>query len=299
MGKYKIMKEKRLIRFDWAIKRLLRNKADYTVLEGFLSVLLNDDIKIKNIKESEGNKEHADDKFNRVDMLVENAKGELLIIELQTSAEVDYYLRMLYGVSKAITEHMAASDGYHKVRKVYHINILYFTMGDGSDYVYHGTTEYRGIHSDTILQLTPKQKEFFAKENVRDLYPEYYILCVNEFDNVAKSSLDEWIYYLKNTEIPEDFTARGLPEAREKLLFDNMTEEEKSAYLYYLGQTRFEQNSIRTSYQSGKFDGRVEGKAEGRDEKAIEIAKQMKDAGEPTSKISKFTGLPQSDIEKL
>ena len=92
-----------LIRFDWAIKRLLRNKADYTVLEGFLSVLLNDDIKIVNINESEGNMEHADDKFNRVDILVENSGGELMIVEVQNSFEVDYLLRMLFGVSKAVT----------------------------------------------------------------------------------------------------------------------------------------------------------------------------------------------------
>ncbi len=46
---------KRLIRFDWAVKRLLRNKANFVILEGFLSELLSDDIKINNILESEGN----------------------------------------------------------------------------------------------------------------------------------------------------------------------------------------------------------------------------------------------------
>jgi hypothetical protein len=58
-----------LIRFDWAIKRLLRNKANFTVLEGFLSELFYDDIKINKILESESNQESADDKFNRVDIL--------------------------------------------------------------------------------------------------------------------------------------------------------------------------------------------------------------------------------------
>jgi len=95
-----------LIRFDWAMKRLLRNKADYTVLEGFLSVLLNEDIKIINIKDSESNQEYADDKFNRVDILVENSSGELVIIEMQNNSEVDYLLRMLYGVSKAVIIHI-------------------------------------------------------------------------------------------------------------------------------------------------------------------------------------------------
>ena len=140
-----------LIRFDWAMKRLLRNKADYTVLEGFLSVLLEEDIKIINIKESESNQEHVDDKFNRVDILVENRAGELLIIEMQNNSEVDYLLRMLYGVSKTITEQLKKGDRYEKICKVYHINIVYFRLGDGKDYVYRGVADFRGIHHNNIL----------------------------------------------------------------------------------------------------------------------------------------------------
>ncbi|WP_448529757.1 hypothetical protein, partial [Raineya sp.] len=59
---------KKLIRFDWAIKRLLRNKANFVVLEGFLSELLFEDIKIKEILESEGNQDSWEDKYNRVDI---------------------------------------------------------------------------------------------------------------------------------------------------------------------------------------------------------------------------------------
>ncbi|MDR2728691.1 MAG: Rpn family recombination-promoting nuclease/putative transposase [Chitinispirillales bacterium] len=285
------MKSGRLIRFDWAIKRLLRNKADHSVLEGFLSVLLDDDIKIISVKESEGNQEHALDKFNRVDMLVENANKELFIIEIQNSEEVDYYLRMLYGVSKAITEHISIGSSYKKVRKVYHINILYFRMGDGKDYVYHGFTEYRGIHSDTVLQLTTEQKDFFAKEHIRDLYPEYYILCIEDFDNVAKNSLDQWIYYLKNTEIPEDFTARGLKEAREKLLYDNLSEEEKRAYAHHLKQTNYERNAIETSLAKGIEQGKTE--------KAIETALKMLKKGVSIEDICEYTGLTVRQVQEL
>ena len=45
----------RYIRFDWAIKRLLRQKANFGVLEGFLTVFLNEEVKIIDILESEGN----------------------------------------------------------------------------------------------------------------------------------------------------------------------------------------------------------------------------------------------------
>ena len=69
------MGKSNLVRFDWAAKRLLRNKSNFVVLEGFLSVLLEDKIRIERILESEGNQQKFDDKFNRVDMLAENSKA--------------------------------------------------------------------------------------------------------------------------------------------------------------------------------------------------------------------------------
>jgi len=99
---------KKLIRFDWAMKKMLRHKANFDILEGFLTELLGADIKIKQILDPEGNKETEDDKFNRVDILVENDKGELVIIEVQNTQEYDYFHRMLFGASKAITEHITS-----------------------------------------------------------------------------------------------------------------------------------------------------------------------------------------------
>jgi hypothetical protein len=64
-----IWKKSNYIRFDWAIKRLLRQKANFVVLESFLSSLLNETVRIERILESEGNKDTEDDKFNRLDML--------------------------------------------------------------------------------------------------------------------------------------------------------------------------------------------------------------------------------------
>jgi hypothetical protein len=37
---------RKLITFDWALKRLLRSKANFDILEGFFSELLKEDIKI-------------------------------------------------------------------------------------------------------------------------------------------------------------------------------------------------------------------------------------------------------------
>ena len=247
-----------LVRFDWAMKRLLRNKANFAVLEGFLSVLLKETVKIIKITDAEGNKAKEALKFNRVDILVENDRKELIIIELQNCSEVDYFFRMLFGVSKAITDHLEMGDRYVEVRKVYHINIVYFELGQGIDYVYHGSTEFRGIHRNDVLKLNAKQKELFSKETVSELYPEYYILRVEDFDDAAKDSLDEWIYFLKNNAIPEEFTAPGLPEARKALRYYKLSDEERRNYDFHVDQARYEQNVINDSIEKGKAEGKAE-----------------------------------------
>ena len=146
------------IRFDWAMKRLLRDKANYVVLEGFLSTLLNNDIRIHRFLESESDPSDASDGFNRLDMLVEDQRGELVIIEIQNTRELDYFHRMLYGTSKAIVEYIKLGDVYGNIRKLYSINIVYFDLGQGTDYVYHGKTHFYGLHDKTDeLHLSVRQ----------------------------------------------------------------------------------------------------------------------------------------------
>ena len=148
---------KKLISFDWAIKKLLRNKANFVVLEGFLSELLFDNIKIKQILESEGNQETDDDKFNRVDILTQNSKNELIIIEIQSTYEIDYFHRMAYG--KAIAENHTLGTKYSEIKKVISINIVYFNLGQGQDYIYKGRTTFTGLHQ--------KEKNFCKTRNCR------------------------------------------------------------------------------------------------------------------------------------
>ena len=125
--------ERKLVSFDWAVKKLLRSKANFEVLEGFLSELLFDDIKILEVLESESNCENVNDKFNRVDIKVKNSKNEIIIIEVQFDDERDFFQMLLYSSSKNICEHLDRGDPYSDVIKVISINILYFDLGEGSD----------------------------------------------------------------------------------------------------------------------------------------------------------------------
>ena len=257
------MKVRNMISFDWAMKRLLRNKANFEVLEGFLSELLSRKIIIKYIGESEGNMTKKEDKTNRVDILVEADDSELVIIELQYDSVDEYFQRMLYGVSKSITEHIFVGEEYSKVRKVYSVNIVYFDLGSGDDYVYHGFTNFKGLHTQNELLLSPDQRQLYGKSAIRELYPEYYIIKVNGFNDAAKDSLDEWIYYLKNNRIKDEFTAKGLHKAREILAFDTLTEDEQKLYLRDADEKVMRDAEIRSALNKGRNEGKAEGEAIG------------------------------------
>ncbi len=298
---------KELIRFDWAIKRLLRNKANFVVLEGFLSELLFEDIKIKKILESEGNQEYDEDKFNRVDILTENSKNELIIIEIQTTYEIDYFHRMAYGTSKVITENLEKGQKYHKIKKVIAIHIVFFDLGQGQDYIYKGQTDFKGIHNQDTLNLSEAQKKTFFKERVADIFPEYYLLKVNQFNDVAKNTLDEWIYFLKNDEVKDDFKAKGLKEANHVLDIMRLGKKERYGYNRYLDSLHLKASeafSLKIKYkEEGREEGRKEGLQEGIEkgkvEEKIEIAKNLLKLGLEIEFIKKSTGLSEQEINSL
>lgn len=94
------MARERYVSFYWAMKRILRDKANFDVLEGLMTVLLDEPVKIVEILESDGNQENEIDNFNRVDIKASNSKGELIIVEVQQIREFYFLQRILYGVAQ-------------------------------------------------------------------------------------------------------------------------------------------------------------------------------------------------------
>lgn len=275
---------KKLIRFDWAIKKVLRHKANFKILEGFLTELLRFEVTIVDVLESEGNKESADDKYNRVDILVKAADGELMLVEVQNESQVDYFQRMIYGVSKLITEYIKEGAPYSEVKKVYSINIVYFGLGQGTDYVYEYNGQFVGIHNGDILQPTLTQQREYHVAAVKDIFPKYYVLKVNNFDDVAKSTLDEWVYFLKNSEIKASFSAKGLQEASQKLQEESLTDEERAAYHRFQESRRIERSEIETALKEGEEKG------------MSQLVHNIHRNGYGVEEIAQLTGLP---IEKV
>ena len=245
-----------LIRFDWAMKYILRDKANFDILEGFLSALLQESITILKILESESNQDDKTDKFNKVDLLVEDSKKRRIIIEIQNNRERHYLERLLYGTSKVIVENMDLGSGYGSVVKVLSISIVYFNLGKGDDYMYYGGTNFIGVNTKTPLIVKERHqntKLFGPKYQFKEknIFPEYYLIRVGEFENIIKSPIDEWIYMIKNSEVREDFQSKNIDKAGEKLRVMNMSEEERRKYEKYLENVASEKDVMETAREEG------------------------------------------------
>lgn len=318
--KQKVMEQKdRYIRFDWAVKRLLRNKANFGVLEGFLTVLLGEPIRIVEILESEGNQQRENEKFNRVDIKARNSKDEIIIVEVQNTREIYYLERILFGVAKAITEHIELGELYSEVKKVYSVSILYFDIGKGNDYLYHGQNSFVGVHTGDFLEVTTKEKDAIVRKLPAEIFPEYFLIRVNEFNKVAVTPLEEWIEYLKTGIIRPDTKAPGLEEARRKLIYYNMDRAEQLAYDEHINAVMIQNDVLSTAAEEGRQEGRQEGwqkgmqegreegmqegrkegREEGREERNVENARTMKSLNISSEVIHQVTGLSIKDIEGL
>lgn len=291
------------VKFDYAMKTLLRNKANYDVLEGFIEVFLGKKCKILNILESESNQESEEDKYNRVDIKAVDDKGEIFIVEVQTTRYTYYMERILFGVSKAVVEQIENGDDYGKIKKVYSISIIYYDFGIGEDFIYEGRTSFVGVNKNDKLKISRKEDltlEEIEKGDSRqfkytnlepgDIMPVYYLIRVNQYRESVRNAMTEWMDFLKNNSIRPDTQVPGLNTAKEKLEFDRMSPEEKARYLRHQESLHNEFDAIRWATASGKVEGRKE--------RSIEIARSLKASNIDINVIMASTGLTQKEIEE-
>jgi len=299
------MANKKLIRFDWAMKYILRNKANFDILEGFLSNLLKEDIHVLDILESESNTDAENRKFNRVDLKCKDSKGKIIIIEIQNQREVDYLQRILWGASKALVEGLHLGSRYKEVAKVISISILYHTMRvddkENNDFIYYGTTELHGIHTKKplVLHETTSKTDIVSMVTSKDVFPEYYMIYVEKFQDMINDDIDEWVYFFKNAEIKDDFKSPGLLLAAKRLDYLKMNEKDRCAYDAYLAYLGEELDIIDTAKEEGHKEGHKEGRVEGISDTMVLVATRLLKANEPIEKIQMITDLSVDTIKEL
>ena len=159
-----------------------------------------------------------------------------------------------------------------------------------------------GVHTHDSLRITRKEQDALVGRRPEEIFPEYILIRVNEFNQVAVSPLEEWMAYLKDGVIRPDTKAPGLHEAREKLRYYAMSDKERKAYVAHMEALVVHNDVIKTAKREGRWEGLAEGRAEGRAEGLaegkIEVAKKLKSLGVDVKTIMQASGLTEEQIEQ-
>ena len=296
------------IRFDWAIKRLLRQTENFDILEGFLTVFLGEKIEIVEILKSKGPRQKENEKFNRADIKVRNSKGETNIVEIQNTTLLHYCESRLLAEADDKSADFNIGDNAEDIKGVYFINVLHFDIGQGADYVYKGKDHLLGLHTNIELRLFDHQRNTLLRSFPKELNATYYLIRTRNFNLQVVSPMEEWMLYLSKGVISESTQTPGLKEAYAKLKCDDMSKAEKYAYFEYLnavmiqndvlGNARREGLAIGEAMAEGWAEGRAEAQAENR-KKLLESARSMLADGLSVDKVVVYTGLSEDEVKGL
>jgi len=317
--------ERTIISFDYAIKDILRDKANFDVLSGFLTELLEKPVNVQEILESEGDAKSKDDKVNRLDLKAKIDDGELAVFEIQYFDQVDFLGKILFNACKAVVEQIA-SGGLFDIKKVYSINIAYYNIGAVNEYVFIASlSEFKGIHFDEAIPFSQHLDPLSAVS--KEIHPEYFLILPNKFDEKIRDEygnvvsdiftegtadkFDEWVYVLKNSVVKSNFTAKGIQEASEKLDVLKMTPQQRAVY----ERDRIIDMSQKSQIYTAELKGRIQGESIGLEKgeviglekgKVIGLQKEREEAvirghnkGHSIDTIAEFTNLTSDQIIEI
>jgi len=279
------MEERTIVSFDYAIKYLLRDKANFGILSGFLSELLQRKVAVQAILESESNKDGPDGKTNRVDLKAQIDDSEVAVFEIQFRETVDFFSKVLFGIGKTIVEQASAGSKLYDIKKVYSINISYYNFEAKHEYLFNCKVDgFRGVHFPEELIRFEQACDIANVSSAKvDIHPEYYLILPEMFDEQQRGGFNEWMYVLKKSAVRSDSMANGIEEASLKLDLLKMSPSERRAYEEYLANRSSVYSAIYTAEQKIK----------------AEVAKNLKLDGMPVEKIAKMTGLSADEINNL
>ena len=313
------MADRQIVSFDWAIKNILRDKANFDILEGFIQALLKEKVTIERMIEGESNQSDRNMKFNRVDILAINSKDEHIIIEVQYAPEKSFFKRLLFGTSNEIVDNIKSGDDYENIKKVYSVSIVYFDIEihnsntDRVDYVYHGKLDFTGFHNNKLVKLDTNCMigyDSLSHEDV-NVFPEYFIIPVSIFNNNVNDELDEWIYAFKNNKVKDNFSAPGIQKMGVKMDYLSMTAQQKREYDKYLFNLASDRDVLQFNADMAEQKGLRKGIEQGIKQMSLKVeqaeqdkqrAEQDKNKSDTKAQqmynILKKTGMSDEDIQK-
>ena len=293
---------KPLISFDYAIKYLLKDKGDYEIVEGFISALLISEgykpIKIRALLDGESNKEIKHLKRSIADVIVEDEQGNNYIVEIDRAYTDLFLQKAVFNTSRLIVDNLGANQDYLQIKKVFHINLLYFPFENTKAPLHHGKVIFHEIDNKhpIDIHLIDRGMQMFDAHNI---FPEYFLISIPLFDDVIKAEIDEWLYLMKHSEVKDDFKSPYMKKAAERLSILKMSNQEREVYDTYVMDSMKGRDYLISAEAKGKAEGISIGEARGEKKKAVEIARVMLAKNKSVEEIEEFTGLSKDDVARI
>jgi len=275
-------------KIDFVFKKIFGSEENPKILIGFLNAVLKPSIPIVEveIKNTDIEKVHVEDKFSRLDVKARTSNKEIINIEIQLKNEYNMIQRSLYYWSKLYEEQLGDGDRYDKLCRTVCINILDFKYLK-NDRFHNG---YRLKEIETNEELTdiqeihfieiPKLKKLNSEEEVVDM-------------------LEGWVEFLRD---PESEVVRKLEmsnleirEAKDKLYKLSMDEKERELYFLREKSIKDEISALANAEEKGIQIG-IE---QGIKREKIETVLRLKSLGLNTEQIAKGTCITEAEVEKI
>ena len=289
------MTAKPLVSFDYAIKYLLKDKGDYSIVEGFISALLKTvgykDVKIIALLDSESNKEDGKSKRSLADVIVEDEDHRKFIIEIERSVKDSFVHKSLLNISRLIIDNLAQREDYTDIIKVFHISLLYFPIGNNQGAIYHGKTIIHELDTAEKLSVHIKNIETGKIFDATDIMPEYFFISIPLFNDQLEREIDDWLHVMKYDEVPNSYHSPYMTQVAEKLSILKMTSEERANYSYY----RKKLHNDRDELAAAEARGREEEQQKNLEEKKA-IASKLIKKGMSIQEVAELIGISADQI---
>ena len=277
---------------DFVFKKIFGNEKHPNILISFLNSVIKptDLIKSVQIKNTDIEKEHIEDKYSRLDIKAITNNGEHINIEIQVKNEYNMIKRSLYYWSKMYEGQLTKGQDYDTLSRTICINILDFKYLKNDNF--HNC--YRLKEKNTNEELTdvmelhfieiPKLRKLENSEDISDM-------------------LEAWITFIESptSELIDklEMSSDEIKEAKEELLRLSGNDKERERYEKRF-ESLLEQNSLLANAErKGLEKGKKEGLKEGENRKAIEIAINLIKNGLDNELIKNTTGLSIKEIMQL
>ena len=295
---------------DFVFKKIFGNEKHPNILISFLNAVIKptDLIKSVQIKNTDIEKEHIEDKYSRLDIKAVTNNGEHINIEIQVKNSLRSF-RQRYILATA-TDTSVAQNKYNMIkRSLYYWSKMYEgQLTKGQDYDTLSRTicinilDFKYLKNDNFHNCY-RLKEKNTNEELTDVMELHFIEIpkLRKLENSEDISdmLEAWITFIESptSELIDklEMSSDEIKEAKEELVRLSGNDKERERYEKRF-ESLLEQNSL---LANAERKGLQKGIQKGRKEGIIEIAKNAIDNNLDDSTIQIITGLSLEEIKEL